>query len=158
MKSKHARQIAAFLIPIFLVLPSAAAAPEKEWSISTEHIELRRGERILGFCLKLKSATVTSLPTIPSMWRISIYNFSVKDPPWHTTVDGHADVGLARLEPDFFKKSFVYIRKGAADVPFDAQLKILASSTSKTGYAIQREFLVPRGALVIVPKKLESSQ
>lgn len=154
MKTRHGRQIAAFLIPILLVLPSAAAAPEKQWSISTKHLTLGPRERIIGFSLRLKSAIVTSLPAIPSGWRISTYNGLVRNqyPAWHTTVDGHADSGLAGIDPSFFNKSFVYIEKvSILGLPFDAQLKIEALCIDR-----RREFLVPRSALVIVPKELET--
>lgn len=143
----------AFVLTMFLLAFPVSATPAAEnlWSISTKHLVLKPGERIAGFTLKLKAASIKSLPRIPSMWKILIYNFEFKDAPWSTTVDAQADVGVAYLEPSFFNKDFVCIRKGAFDVPFDAQLKIVASgSTAKA-----RVITIPVSGLAIRPMERE---
>ncbi len=125
------------LVMILSVFPICVRAEaESLWAVSAKHVVLQPGERISGFTLKLKAGTIKSIPRIPSMWRISVYNFQHKDPPWSTTMDAQAVVGVAYLEPAFFARDFVCVRKGAADIPFDAELKIVASKAEKTRLVI----------------------
>ncbi len=101
------------LVMILSVFPICVRAEaESLWAVSAKHVVLQPGERI------------------------SVYNFQHKDPPWSTTMDAQAVVGVAYLEPAFFARDFVCVRKGAADIPFDAELKIVASKAEKTRLVI----------------------
>ncbi|HND08049.1 MAG TPA: hypothetical protein PL012_20375 [Candidatus Obscuribacter sp.] len=141
-----------FLLMLCLMLLSAMPAsakpePESLWTISTKNLVLKPGERISSFSLNLKAATIKSIPRVPSMWRILVYNFQHKYPPWSTTVEAQAGAGVAFLEPEYFNRDFVCIRKGAADTPFDVQLKVVAAEDSKT----DRVLVIPMERLAIKP-------
>lgn len=120
------------------------------WSVSAKNIRIGGDERIVGFSVRLKSASVYSLPMVPMAWTVSVKNFLNVDPPWNTSLDALTGVGSASLDPSFFN-AFLYIDKYsgkyAAEIPLDVELKIVATVDFETS----REIIIPMSDLLIEP-------
>ncbi len=119
------------------------AQPGERWSVSIRSLPLGKGDRIVGFSLKMTAAAIASLPSLPIGWRIEVDN----DPSWNTTISGSIVVGAAALDADFFQ-DFLVIEKhelrgtrfaidGIVEVTkdFDKERKVRLSA---------RDFLVTR--------------
>src|SRR2546426_100453 len=72
-----------------------AQVPELEdvWTVSIMHLEIRPGERVIGFDVQIKAAMVTALPKVPPAWNITLDN----DPLWTSRVVGSIGVGAGAL-------------------------------------------------------------
>ena len=119
---KFALQLSFVLIGTIL---SAEAYSGERYVLSVKDLAPIKGERVIGFEVKLKSASFSSLPKVPLEWRIEINNFLNDDPPWNSSLNGVISVGVAALEPEFFKE-FLVIEKltGKYDGVLDIEIKI----------------------------------
>lgn len=99
------RRLVTALIAAFIAqAANVLAEPRLVWP-SLPDLQLREGERIVGFSLQISGGTIRSYPHVPSGWFISIAN-----DPGSAEIRGNIQVGAAALSPDDFE-SFVGIQK-----------------------------------------------
>lgn len=97
------------------------------YTVSLKNISLKQGERIVGFTMRVSSASIHSIPKLPIGWNYKISNSLNEQPPCNTILDASIGVGNAALYPNFFDK-FVTIEKykgrWAEDIEFDLEVKL----------------------------------
>ena len=127
-------------------LSFAASAHADTWSVSATNIDLRKNERIVGYKIRLKSASVRAIDKVTLVWSITINNFLNDEPPWNSTVDAAAGVGAAAVDASYFRH-FLEIEeyKGefATNIPLDVELTIRAT----TDFENTRDVVIPMASL-----------
>jgi len=110
-----------FAVMVFVFsLACLQPAEGQVFSASIRGLQITKGERIVGFQIRLKSARFFSLPSVPLGWDISIDN----DPSWHTEMKGTVEVGAGALDPDFLRDFVVVEKDTTLGLPFEAEGEI----------------------------------
>jgi len=132
-----------------ICLIPCAAFSEELWSVSAKKIEIDSRDKIIGFRIRLKSASIDSLTKIPISWSICVSNFLNEEPEWNTSLDASVGVGAAYIEPKYFN-NFIRIEKyagrGSTEMPLDVELKI----TVTTDFEATRDIVIPMSGLKIL--------
>ena len=115
------------VIPFVLALAQPASSAEL-WHVSVKAGSLPRGERIVGFWVKLKSADIYAVPRVPTGWAVKIWNSLNEEPPWNTSLEAVVGVGAAALEPTYFT-DFLIIQKYSSRYADPLVIQVVLSTT-----------------------------
>jgi hypothetical protein len=112
--------------------------------VSAERAELRVGERIVGFELRIPMGRVVALPAVPVGWSVGIDNHAAG----HSHVSGSILIGAAALDPAELKELVVIEAYGSAAHQVDVELVLEITSD----FDRVRRVRVPSDRLGIRPR------
>jgi hypothetical protein len=86
-----------------LTLLAATARAGERVMVSLGPLDLKPGERIIGFHIRVAGGGIRGLPRLPMGWSLTIDN----DASWQTGIEGGIQLGSAALDPDALRDFLV---------------------------------------------------
>jgi hypothetical protein len=127
------------------VLAPGAAHAGSFWLVSAAGVQLRPGERIVGFELTVRAGRVAALRTVPAGWSVTVDN----EPAAHASASGGILIGAAALDPAELADFFVVESYGPPDA---ARVDVELVLEVTTDFARERRVVVPRDRLGLRPR------
>jgi len=120
-------------------------------------VELRGGEKIVGYTFNVQNTFLYSVPKLARNWDMTIYNGTTENPPWSTSVAATTKQLGSAIYPAFLH-DFVRLtpfEAGDNRKPYDCKLFVYASD----GSGKRRKFSVHRSDIVfdVVAGNVEKS-
>ena len=117
--------IVVLTIVIMSLVSNKSARCEDSWSISLNEFPVEKGERVVGFNVKIRAGSIYSLPKIPIGWSMIIENFLNNEPPWNTSIEAVTGIGAGALDQSYFTNFIVVSKRyGLNSEPFDIQITL----------------------------------
>jgi len=127
----------------------AHAHAKKAWSCTVRKIELKPGEKIVGYTYNVQAAFISSVPKIPRDWDMTIYNGTTENFPWFSSMASKT-TKVGNAIPASYFHDFVRVEMidEVKDLrPHDSVLIIYASN----GSSRRRKFTTLREAVEYKP-------